>query len=229
MTTASYNAAFSTRCGALSVALIDLDITIERGRIPRSIDRFLHEANLRTDDYLNHSRVRPGSFVPSDFVAAYYALKAVIHQNLAPGRLFCEWGSGFGVVASLASQLGFDACGIEIEETLVDAARDLADAHYLDVEFALGSYIPDGASEHSGGDHDREGFVWDVDSNDAYDELQISPDEFDVVFCYPWPSEEEATGRLFDYCAAEGALLLTYTQLDDIRIRRKEGDPEDLY
>ncbi len=211
------------------MALIDLDITIERGRIPESIDKFLHEANLRTNDYLNHSRVRPGSFVPSDFVAAYYALNAVIQQNLAPGRLFCEWGSGFGVVASLASQLGFDACGIEIEETLVDAARDLADAHYLDVEFALGSYIPDGASEDSGGDHDREGFVWDVDSDDAYDELQIGPDEFDVIFCYPWPSEEEATGRLFDYCAADGALLLTYTQLDDIRIRRKEGAPEELY
>ena len=210
-----------------SVALIDLDITIERGRIPDSIEKFLHEANLRTEDYLNHSRVRPGSFVPSDFVVAYYALKTVIHQNLAPGRLFCEWGSGFGVVASLASQLGFDACGIEIEETLVDAARDLADAHYLDVEFAEGSYIPEGADEASGGDQDREGFVWDVEGNDAYDELQIGPDEFDVVFCYPWPSEEEATGRLFDYCASEGALLLTYTQLDDIRIRRKAGDPED--
>lgn len=209
------------------MALIDLDITIERGQIPESVNRFLHEANIRTEDYLNHSRVRPGSFVPSDFVAAYYALKAVIHQNLAPGRLFCEWGSGFGVVASLAAQLGFDSCGIEIEETLVDAARDLADAHYLDVEFALGSYIPEGADEASGGDHDREGFVWDVGGNDAYDELQIGPDEFDVVFCYPWPSEEEATGRLFDYCAAEGAILLTYTQLDDIRIRRKEGSAED--
>ena len=58
------------------MALIDLDITIERGRIPDSIDTVLHEANLRTEDYLNHSRVRPGSFVPSDFVCAYYALKA---------------------------------------------------------------------------------------------------------------------------------------------------------
>ncbi|NQV26295.1 MAG: hypothetical protein HQ518_18225 [Rhodopirellula sp.] len=211
------------------MALIDLDITIKRGRIPKSIDRFLHEANLRTEDYLNHSRVRPGGFVPSDFVAAYYALNAVIQRNLAPGRLFCEWGSGFGVVASLASQLGFDACGIEIEESLVDAARDLADAHYLPVEFALGSYIPEGADEASGGDFDRDGFVQDDEANDAYDELQIGPDEFDVVFCYPWPSEEEATGRLFDYCAAEGALLLTYTQLDDVRIRRKEGAPEDLY
>jgi hypothetical protein len=211
------------------VALIDLDITIERGRIPESVDTFLHEANIRTEDYLNHSRVRPGGFVPSDFVAAYYALQAVVQKNLAPGRLFCEWGSGFGVVASLASQVGFDACGIEIEESLVDAARDLADAHYLPVEFALGSYIPEGADEASGGDFDREGFVQDDGANDAYDELQIGPDEFDVVFCYPWPSEEEATGRLFDYCAAEGALLLTYTQLDDVRIRRKEGDPEDLY
>lgn len=204
------------------MTLVDIDYTLERTRIPASVADFLHEANARTNDYLTHSRVRVSGFVPSDFVSVYWALRAVVQENMAAGNLFCEWGSGFGVVASVASLLGFDAYGIEIDERLVDASRDLVYALGLPVEIAHGSYVPPGADDIIDEEYSSDSFWLDSETaDDAYDELDVAPDEFDVIFAYPWPNEESAVGRLFDHCAAEGALLLTYTQLDEVRIRRK--------
>lgn len=204
------------------MTLIDVDYTLERSHMPEQIADFLHEANMRTEHYLHHSRVRVSGFVPSDFVCVYWALRAVVRENMASGNLFCEWGSGFGVVASLASLIGFDSYGIEIDERLVNASRDLVYAHGLSVEIAHGSFVPPESDEIIDDEYSHESFWLDTETaNDAYDELDITPDEFDVVFAYPWPNEESAVGRLFDRCAAEGSLLLTYTQLDEVRIRRK--------
>jgi len=204
------------------VTLVDVEYSLERTRIPDSVADFLHEANARTNDYLTHSRVRVSGFVPSDFVAVYWALRAVTRENMASGSVFCEWGSGFGVVAALASLLGFDAYGIEIDERLLDASRDLVYALGLPVEFAHGNYVPPGADDIIDEEYSSDSFWLDGETaDDAYDELDVAPDEFDVVFAYPWPNEESAVGRLFDRCAAEGALLLTYTQLDQVRVRRK--------
>ena len=62
-------------------------------------------------------------FVASDFRAADGHLGWIVEQHLATGGAFCEWGSGFGVVAMLASLRQFDACGIEVEADLVEQAR----------------------------------------------------------------------------------------------------------
>jgi hypothetical protein len=75
-------------------------------------------------------------FVPSDYGATCPAASLL---RAAPGRLFCEWGSGFGVVACLAALLDFDACGIEIDEELVEAARQLAQAFDLP-QFVRGAH-----------------------------------------------------------------------------------------
>ena len=32
---------------------------------------------------------------------------------------------------------------------------------------------------------------------DGYDELELEPDDFDVVFAYPWPGEEQVIFDLF--------------------------------
>ena len=55
----------------------------------------------------------------------------------------------------------------------------------------------------------------------GYDELELEPDDFDVVFAYPWPGEEQVIFDLFDDCAAVGALLLTYHGINDLRLQRK--------
>ncbi len=45
-------------------------------------------------------------------------------------------------------------------------------------------------------------------------------DDFDVIFAFPWPAEEEMYCDLFARFAASGALLVTYSALDDVRVYR---------
>ena len=49
-------------------------------------------------------------------------------EKLLTGDRFCELGSGFGVVAMLAADLGIVAIGIEIEQVLVDQAKKFSSA-----------------------------------------------------------------------------------------------------
>jgi protein-L-isoaspartate O-methyltransferase len=138
--------------------------------------------------------------------------------------LFCEWGSGFGVVAALAAMLEFDVCGIEIEGELLDASRQLAEDFDLPVDLVHGSFIPEGAQAFTEQAYSNSSSDWAwivTDADDAYDELGLEPDDFDVIFAYPWPGEESVLSGLFERVAAEGALLLTYNQFDSVRLRRK--------
>src|SRR4051812_30631200 len=93
--------------------------------LPGDVRRFLREADRRIERFFRAGWA-PG-FVASDFTRVYAGLRHLESLDLAPGRCFCEWGSGFGVVCCLAAMLGFDACGIEIRSELVDASRRLAD------------------------------------------------------------------------------------------------------
>jgi len=208
------------------VPLVDIEISINGSVLPDNVVAFLREADLRVSQFVGNSPIRVTGFVPSDFVTVYHALRVITDANLAPGTSLCEWGSGFGVVASLAAMLEFKACGIEIERDLVDASRRLADDFGLPVEFVQGSFIPSGAescAEEAYADNNAE-YSWLVtDADDAYDELGLDPDDFDVVFAYPWPGEEYLITSLFEKYAAEGALLLTYNQFDSVHLRRKTG------
>ncbi|MHC4878796.1 MAG: hypothetical protein ACYTGL_20290 [Planctomycetota bacterium] len=203
------------------MTLKNLTGTIRRRPIPHEVAAFLRDAEDRVNDYIEHSRTRVGGFVPCDFVAAWHTLRTISDQNLSAGQVFCEWGSGFGVVACLASLLGFEAYGIEIEERLLEESRELADAHDLPVEFVLGSFIPDGSAQVLDEEYSHESFWLSDDTQPAYDELELWPEDFDVVFAYPWPNEETAIDRMFDQTAGKGALLLTYSQLEEVRIKRK--------
>jgi hypothetical protein len=202
--------------------LVDIGISINGSVLPDDVVAFLSEADLRVSQFVRNSPIRVTGFVPSGFVSVYHALRAITAANLAPGTSLCEWGSGFGVVASLAAMLEFKACGIEIEKDLVDASRRLADDFGLPVEFVHGSFIPSGAEAYA--DNNAE-FSWLVtDSDNAYDELGLDLDDFDVVFAYPWPGEEYLITSLFEKYAAEGALLLMYDQFNSVRLLSKVGD-----
>ena len=94
--------------------LLDIDISINGSVLPDDVVAFLREADLRVSQFVRNSPVRVTGFVPSDFVTVYHSLRAITEANLASGTSLCEWGSGFGVVASLAAMLEFKVCGIEI-------------------------------------------------------------------------------------------------------------------
>ena len=207
--------------------LLDIDISINGSVLPDDVVAFLREADLRISQFVRNSPIRVTSFVPSDFVTVYHSLRAITEGNLAPGTSLCEWGSGFGVVASLAAMLEFKACGIEIERSLFDASRSLADDFGLPVEFVHGSFVPSGAEadvEEAYADTSAEYFWLVTDADNAYDELGLCPHDFDVVFAYPWPGEECLIEGLFEKYAAEEALLLTYTQYNSVRLQRKVGE-----
>lgn len=193
-------------------------VAVEPG-IPPDVRRFLRDAEERIDDFQVWSRAP--AFVPCDFEGAYRVLRALADGNLTRGLRFCEWGSGFGVAACLASMVGFDACGIEIDGELVGRAQQLADDFQLDVEFVRGSFVPPGADDFVNRAGNYSWFTTDADS--AYEELDLEPDDMDVIFAYPWPDEEHITGELFHRYGGAGALLATYHGGEDFRIRRKSA------
>ena len=208
------------------MAPVDIDISINGSVLPDDVVAFLREADLRVSQFVKNSPLRVTGFVPSDFVTVYHSLRAITEANLARGTSLCEWGSGFGVVASLAAMLEFKASGIEVERGLVDASRRLADDFGLPVEFVHGSFVPSGAEadvEEAYADTSTEYFWLVTDADDAYDELGLDPDDFDVVFAYPWPGEECLITSLFENYAADGALLLTYNQYDSLQLQRNVG------
>jgi hypothetical protein len=194
--------------------LMTLTLAPGETALPRDVHSFLREAGRRIERFRRARRL-PG-FVPSDFERAYAVLRTLAEADLAPGSLFCEWGSGFGVVACLAAMLDFDACGIEIEGELVDAARRLAGDFGLPVEFTRGSFIPRGAPVHAGAE-----FAWLATDAGGGEDMDLAPDDFAVTFAYPWPDEEGLTGDLFERYAAVGAVLVTYHGGDEVRVRRK--------
>lgn len=195
------------------------------GEIPHYVEVFIDEADSRINDFLDEYIRKPVSrFLPSDHRLVYHALRRILSEQLAPGDRFCEWGCGFGVAAGLAAMLGYEAFGIEIEPRLTSRAEQLMRDFDLSPTICEGSYIPEGFDCYMDGvgqsmqllktSSDEKTLGW-------YRDWDFSVESFDVIFVYPWPSEEEFVEELFDETAAEGALLVIYRGLDDISIKRR--------
>jgi hypothetical protein len=199
--------------------LVEVELGIDQNPLPKSVIALLADVKQRINDFdVNYPASIP-AFVPCDFELAYRALISIHEMHLATGGRFLEWGSGVGAVTCLAAVAGFDAIGIEIEARLVAIAESLAEDHAIDAEFALGSYVPPGAESLI----EVVGEVnWlRTDGPDSYADLELEPDDFDVIFAYPWPGEEQVIFDLFAHSAAPGALLLTYHSQDGLRLNRK--------
>jgi hypothetical protein len=195
--------------------LVDLPLPIRGGVLPGDVRTLLRVADRRIERFRRTWPV-PG-FVPSDHTRAYAVLAALAAGDIASGKQFCEWGSGFGVVACLAALLDFDAFGIEIEGELVDAAQRLADDFALPVEFIHGSFIPPGSDACF---DRRDEFGW-LATEEASGSVAFGPADFDVIFAYPWPDEERLIATLFQHHARAGAVLVTNHGDEDWRLRRK--------
>lgn len=200
--------------------LLPISLELDPRPLPTRVEELLREADVRIEQFQHSRQDTPvAGFVPSDFPTVYHRLEALAELNLAAGHRFLEWGSGVGVVACLASMLGFDAMGIEIEPELVTIANGLAEDHEIEAQFACGSFVPEGCE----GLLDRqEDITWlRADGANAYEELGLEPDDFDVIFAYPWPGEEQIVFDLFAKTAAVGAILMTFHGQEGVRVVRK--------
>jgi len=181
--------------------------------------RFIDEANERIEAFMLEDQSVIENFVNCDFHLVDQALAWIVHNHLLAGNRFCELGSGFGVVAGLAAMHGLESVGIEIESRLVHRSSDLVDDMNVAASFYHGSFIPrevDGLMELAA---DLEHVA--TDEGDVYEEIGLSMDDFDLFFAFPWPGEHGFFEAIFEACAADGAMLLTYRGREGMHLVRK--------
>lgn len=142
--------------------------------------------------------------------------RAALEEQSACASSFLELGSGAGVITILADLLGFDAYGIEIEPGLVEASQDLAEHLGSGATFVEGSFVPvefRDEVELLSGD-----FVTVSEGADAYDELGLTLRDFDLVYGYPWPGEEDWMVELVRREAGPDTSLMMYSVADGFQV-----------
>jgi len=143
-------------------------------------------------------------FVPAD----YEVVRRTLLRLRGPGLRFLEWGSASGIVTIIADVMGFDAYGIEIDAALVDTARTVAARHGSRARFVSGSFLPSGYEWRTHDGDTRTGTIATGES--VYGELGFAPDDFDLVFGYPWAGEASVMCDVMRRYGRRDALLLLY-------------------
>ncbi|MEX1024838.1 MAG: hypothetical protein WD226_07130 [Planctomycetota bacterium] len=185
---------------------------------PPSIDRALLAALVEAGDEV-WNEARPGGprtrnhrFVPSDPYGAYEALRNLRSR----ATTFVELGSGAGIVTILADLLGFEAYGIELEPWLYERSLELAERFGSRAVFAEGTFVDpeyQDEIEHLSADvHTPTGGAY------GFEELGLELADFDLVFAFPWPGEEDWLFELMRRYARPGALLLTYGATEGFQV-----------
>ncbi len=159
-----------------------------------------------------------GGFVSADYLEIYKQLLQLQDQVVT----VLEWGSGLGVVTIMASRLGMEAYGIEVEPLLVERSLQLAEQYAPDAQFATGSFIPDDYQwnlELAGNPSRTE-----TDSRAAYDELDMELRDFDLVYAYPWPDEHGLYLDIMQTCGGENSLFLSYDAREGPTLTRSKAN-----
>jgi hypothetical protein len=172
----------------------------------------------RFDVGVRQRRFHP--FVPADYDVA----RKVLASLDPPGRRFLEWGSATGIITIMADMMGFDACGIEIDSTLVAIAREAAAKHGSNARFVAGSFLPTGYRFRAGEGDGRTGTIEDSGPS-GYLELGKPLEDFDVVFGYPWGGEEALMLDVMQRYGRADALLLLADSDNTVRIYRGGREP----
>jgi len=216
------------------VPIEEIDLQLDESPLPKQVKNFLTEAESRIDKLFDTEKNRKvPRFIPSNAELVYKHLSAIVSGDFCLGNNYCEWGSGYGVGSCLASMLGFNSFGIEIEPSLVTASKALAKKTHIDVTIIESDYMPEGFEcyEGSGGAEliRPENYVCGTNEHldVSYEGMEINLDEVDVFFVYPWPGEQEFMLEFFQAIAADGALFLVYLGDDDFVLYRKTAEPFD--
>jgi hypothetical protein len=163
------------------------------------------------------AEVRGRRFHP--FVAADYEVvcEALLPWR-GPGRRFLEWGSATGVITIMADLLGFEACGIELDASLVATAGGLARDFDSGARFVAGSFLPTGYQWRPRDGDGRTGTLGTGQS--GYLLLGSALDDFDLVFGYPWDGEEAMMLDVMSKYGRPDAVLLLHSATDGVTAYR---------
>ena len=205
------------------MTLRSIDIDYKSVPIPDEIADFLQSVDSLVEEHRVDAVREYHGFVPSDYQTIYRCLKVIFDSHMLTGPKFCEWGSGISIVASLAAMIGYDSFGIEYDGRLNRVAEGIRKKFNVPVQLVQGSYVPDGVEdliEDAVAENNGE-LALHPDADNAYEEIDESINDFDLIFIYPWPNDVELTHRIFDRGAAPGAMLLAYYGVDSIGLYRK--------
>lgn len=178
-----------------------IDLAFEHFTLPAKANLLIQDCKEAGDEISAHSGDYGGipEFEPADGKTSWHLLNSVVKQTL-PDRtpVFCEWGSGTGLVTLIASLIGMSATGIEIEEELVDMAGDFSKKFAIPASFIHGSIYP----------------------KDNPTPL-LDYKEVDLFFAYPWPNQVTQVINLFEQVAASGAVFVCYHGGRNFRVLRR--------
>lgn len=208
------------------MALRQIDLKIDDSPLPTEVEQWLARGRARIEQFWDQFKQKPlAQYIECDFDYVARALRACTEQNLVDGRLFCEWGCGFGIVAGIASLMGLDAVGIEAEEFLCQEARKLFAAGGVSGEIWHGNFLPRGARELAEDEDPLVSLTHTLPS--AYAEHDVLLSDFALIFIYPWPGEEHFMRAVFDRFARPGALMLQFRGPYHVELYRKTaGGPQ---
>lgn len=192
--------------------LADRPISAEVGRL---LDQSF-AATQAFHDRLDSTKVE--QFVASDHRLVYQTLHWIDESRLSQGKRFIEWGCGFAVNACVAASLGWDVIAVEAEATLLDEAHKIVQLWQQPVELHHGNFLPAHA-ERLADDPYLPSLGHEAES--LYDRLDLQIDDFDIVFAYPWPGEEDFLEQVFLKHATSGALLVSFRGPYDIQVQQK--------
>ena len=200
--------------------------------MPKEVSDLIAEADRRYDDFYGAGLGRRfPRHIPSNSAVVHGAMAHLKEEGILRGNVFCEWGCGFAVATGIASLLGFEAYGIEIEPELVELATQLAADFKIPVEILTADYLPDGYEECEGiGGKDLllpEATTSRGDVRHAPSYEGLDPDEVDLFFVYPWPGQEELMMDLFTSVACAGSVLLIYLGDNEIAAYLHEGGEDE--
>lgn len=174
----------------------------------------------RIQEYWDRFKEKPlPQYVECDFDLVSVAIERCLDRRIPDGKLFVEWGAGFGVVTGVAALLGLDAIGIEAEPFLCEQATELFKKHDVTGEMWQGNFLPRGARDLA---EDADPLVSLTHSiPPAYDKYEMSLSDFSVVFAYPWPGEEHFLRLVFDRFCRPGAIMVMYRGPNHVEVYQR--------
>jgi len=178
-----------------------LDPAYEYFSLPDCANALISDCKVASDEISSRASGSGNipEFVPANGRTSWNLLNSIVKHAFPDNKpVFCEWGSGPGLVTLLASIIGMNASGIEIEEELVDLARDFSQQHAIPATFIHASIYP-------------------ADNPISF----INYKDVDLFFAYPWPNQISRITGLFEQVARSGAVLVCYHGGRNYRVLRR--------